>query len=202
MIADKIKIVFLLVFLSYLFVSCCKENIEYYSDSEGGGVKYVYYTQWPTKEKCGPLVWFSRNGDTLKHASYTNNKLNGPYRSFYNNGNVETTAEMKNDMFHGDMTFFYENGQLWFNVRFKENKLWSIMHVYDTSGNEKDFGDLLNGNGSVKTYYPSGELEEEGQFVNGLRQGYWMYYSNNGLLLDSILYTDGVSETGTAKYLY
>ncbi len=71
------------------------------------------------------------------------------------------------------------------------DKLWSIEAVNDSSGNSLDFGKLVNGNGFVKTFYPNGKVETEGNYSEGVKDGYWRFYTDNGIIGDSVFYENG-----------
>ena len=82
----------------------------------------------------------------------------------------------------------YENGNL-------------MTEVYYLNDSVKD--------GLAKSYYPNGNLKEEVSFVNGKRQGKYLFYSENGKLMEDVNFQDDqglgssyfYNETGTlVKY--
>jgi len=62
---------------------------------------------------------------------------------------------------------------------FRYNRKWNGKG-YDTSGNI--IYKLINGNGKIKEYYYDGNLEFEGEYLNGKRNGKGKEYGHNGKL--------------------
>lgn len=48
--------------------------------------------------------------------------------------------------------------------------------------NLKPYNDKKQPHGLWEVYYPSGELDYRGEFINGIRHGPWEYYLPKGIL--------------------
>ena len=77
-------------------------------------------------------------------------QLHGPYTSYYANGRVKSRGGFTRNVALGPWQYFYENG------------------------NPKMAGELrrTGRHGDWKFYYENGQLQSEGAYTDGVRQGY------------------------------
>jgi antitoxin component YwqK of YwqJK toxin-antitoxin module len=143
-------------------------------------------------KRCGDYYYFSYNGDTIVYATYKDDKLEGVVYHYFENGRVQLAMEYKDDVLQGLKREYYSNGRLKSGCTYKDDKLWTIHALYDSTGRPLDFGTLINGNGTVKQYYLDGNLNYVDSFRNGCRHGAWIFYTNTGIVMDSVEYVDGV----------
>ncbi len=180
------KIALILTFC-FLTKGCIRKT--YYMSS--GKIKEKYYINPINGNKSGEYILFSFTGDTLQVGLYKRNLLNGPFISYFENGKVQVESNCLNGLLNGIQREYYINGKLRSEVLFSENRLWEIITACDSTGKLVDFGNIKNGSGIARKYYADGSLEYQGSFFNGLRDGKWYFFSNTGILIDSIVYSDG-----------
>lgn len=120
-----------------------------------------------------------------------NPKYNGNVLSYYPSGKKQATEKFIDGKLNGMCFYYYENEVL------KEQILYSVENLKSTSKMIQK-GDSLgnqfldsNSSGKFKVSYKSG-LEEEGEYINGLKHG--LYKSNNPKLNEIYEdeYKDGV----------
>ena len=79
-----------------------------------------------------------------------------------------------------------------------------MRNSWDSTGNQQ----VKNGNGTFTSWHRNGRIAEEGQFLEGYKQGYWYGYHDNGKPFFRESYQDNrlikgeaITEDGT-KYTY
>ncbi|MEX0966053.1 MAG: hypothetical protein WD077_02365 [Bacteroidia bacterium] len=167
-------VVLLPVLITLFLNSCCSTKKEYYSNYEEKEerLKYIYQINTINGKRCGKFVWLAETGDTIEISYFKKGKLNGISKSFFENGRIQIEVECFNDIFHGTLREYYENGQLRCELLYNLDRLWEIKAVYDSSGNVLNPGNLKEGNGLVKIFYPDGQVQYKGAFEDGVRSGY------------------------------
>lgn len=128
-----------------------------------------------SKDYTGERVKFHgyRTNDTFSIETYARGVLDGPFRIYDENGTLIVRASFNNGKLEGAYEDFYSNGKLRFSYFFHDDRLLDILYVRDSSGTELDFGQIKDGNGIVRNYLEMGQLESQGQYVNGYKEGYW-----------------------------
>ncbi len=114
---------------------------------------------------------------------------NGNFISFHPNGEIAVSGSVKNKKMDGDWNFFDENGKLISTIQYKDSigKIWTIKN--------KDGSVLVqNGAGRSLGYYENGNLLEEGDYFDGLKQGEWKnYFDDDDNTIQGIAnYQDGL----------
>ena len=69
----------------------------------------------------------------------------------------------------------------------------SVKEYFNMEGEPLNYGSFNKGNGRLYTYNKDGDLRKCGIVENGLKVGYWLSYTNAGLM-DSTLYLKGIAE--------
>ena len=128
-----------------------------------------YRTKLFSNSKQGLCNTFDLNGSLILQENYIDGNLEGELKEYYNNGKIKIIVSYKND------------------------RPWNIIDYKDNNGNKLDFGTFKNGNGIIKLYSDDGLLRRSGELKSGLKEGFWLLYSNRGLY-DSILYKHGIKE--------
>ncbi|KXX70886.1 hypothetical protein AVL50_10970 [Flammeovirga sp. SJP92] len=95
---------------------------------------------------------------------------NGVLIDYSEDGKVTSINSTQSHQVEGYYTKFYKNGQLKEHGIMKNTFPWTIFCVYDSLGNSIDFGNIRNGNGTLKLYHNTGELYKIEEYKNGL---YW-----------------------------
>jgi antitoxin component YwqK of YwqJK toxin-antitoxin module len=109
---------------------------------------------------------------------YYQNKVLTRLITFYGNGNKKKESNFKNDgKLFGKQIEYYENG----NKRL-ETFIVGIesvpYHFFNDGASEDKFIDVVTCK-SI-SYYLNGKKKAEGYIVNGMRSGYWLFYSKEG----------------------
>ena len=105
----------------------------------------------------------------------------------YKDGQVESIENFKNGKLNGEFKEFFEDGSLFQVGIFKNGEMKSIRVFYE-NGNLKFEQNLKDRKGKYKGYYPSGQLEEEGEVFQGEKIGVWRYYNEEGKLSSEVTY--------------
>ena len=127
----------------------------------------IFANKFEVQYSCGTiegiLYWDDK---ILINGYYLNAKKNGKGKYYDSDGNLEFEGEyLYNHKRKGKE--YYSNGKLRFEGEYLYDKKW-IGKGYDIKGNK--IYELINGNGSVKEYYPGyGDLSFEGEYLNGKR---------------------------------
>lgn len=122
---------------------------------------------------------------------------------YYENGKIRYEGYFKKGKFDGMGAYFNEEDKMiyqgkWSDGRFHgEGKFTDIVNGvhYEIKWN-KDFtiaNNLLRYKGKGKRYYPNGQVEIEGEFLNGLAEGKGIYYYDNGNIMYQGRYANGIA---------
>ena len=110
-------------------------------------------------------MWIFKWKNARYEGEYLNGERNGKGKEYYKNGDLE---------FEGEYLYgyklkgkYYIDDYLEYEGEFLYNKKYNGKG-YDENGNI--IYELINGNGKVKEYNYKGELEFEGEYLNGKRK--------------------------------
>jgi antitoxin component YwqK of YwqJK toxin-antitoxin module len=101
---------------------------------------------------------------------------NGKYLGYHPNGGIAVFGNIQDKKMTGDWTFFDEEGIARSVMRYEngKGKMWLIRNSY---GNEM----VKNGTGKFVNYFDSGLVEQEGEYMDGLKEGEWfLYFEGDG----------------------
>lgn len=188
-----------LFILIFVFNSCTYTKKKFISENK---ISYSQDVIIFTNIKHGEYRNYDLEGNLVEIANYSFNRLHGKYIQYYSNGNVHLKYNYKKNKVCGIMSVYYPNGNLLGVLEYYKNKLIFIHEYYDINGKKYDV-DFENGNGKVQIY-KNNSLIEEGNYNNGLKEGFWKYYSNTGHV-DSVFFEKGKSKYHTEisiLYLY
>lgn len=121
----------------------------------------------------------------------------GIYQSFYENGQLQMTILYIRNKKTGLGVIYNENGKKREEAQFKNGMLNGIRKIYDTKSDamiiEETYVDD-NFEGPYKAYFPSGQLKQEGQYINGAMNQLWNYYYPSGQLKEAVNFTNNVED--------
>lgn len=101
---------------------------------------------------------------------------NGRFISRHDNGKLAISGNVRNKKMDGDWIFENEDDEGRTFIRYNNGKAF-VMKISDSYGRTL----VENGNGKFATYYQSGLTEQEGEYLNGLKEGKWIsYYEGEG----------------------
>jgi len=178
--------------------------------------------------KSGTWKEFFDDGSIKIEQNYVEGKLNGYQRVYANSGQIEKVSVFQNDsVIETDSTelafaepvetvLFYADSSLKFRGLFRDSVPVGIHRFYNRQGEidsaciYSDFGDLLeigivdeNGRrqGNFKEFFPSGTVKAEGSYTNNLRNGKWIFYTQDQKISQAGIFKDGKFH-GPWKWFY
>lgn len=173
-------------------------------------IKVWYDSVWHETENIGEAQYY-RFGkrDSL-------NRWQGSVRDFYLNGEVQMKGAYKDGMRHGVFRYYSEHNTYESLGRYMDDRAvgrWESYHqngllqsevfynngaytksIWDSLGNQQ----VTNGNGRQITWHANGQIAEEGDYVKGLKQGYWYGYYPSGKQHYQEMYRDDRLVRGVA----
>jgi antitoxin component YwqK of YwqJK toxin-antitoxin module len=176
----KINYILLIVILIFLFscVSKFEERIEYYPSGQ------IY------------VITHLRDG-----------KLDGKYFYYHENGQIGVIGNNKENKPHGKWEYYYPNGQLKAIQFYDDGELVNFDHwtedgeqnIKDGTGNLNnydEFGNLIGIenfknsklNGKCIYYHENGEISHIKFYKMGTPDSTWMFWDENGKLLETRKY--------------
>ncbi len=162
-------------------------------------------------------VFFNEAGDTLQKVSYSMSKKNGYTLNYYQENDADPMVRGRivskelyvNDKKEGLSWYYYLNGALKEEVTFLNNKRNGITREFDEDGTLITLLNYRNGlliererinrrdmqgrkQGTWKTYFENGRLQNEMSFEDDLLTGVYKEYEDNGNLKLFIKYSKGL----------
>jgi uncharacterized protein len=118
-------------------------------------------------QKDGMWTLFHK-GSTAKIAegNYINDKQNGPWIFYHKNGTKSSEGTFEDDQKTGQWFGYYETGE----------KMWEVKYVIRNT----DMGKIGGMEGKKMTYYSSGKVKMEEEYVNAEKTGKSQEYYENG----------------------
>lgn len=139
----------------------------------------------------GLFVYYDEYGQKTSELNYLNGLKEGQSTTYFPTGEIKTQILYHADEYHGDYKQYYEDGTLLLNASFVNGKLRSNAFRYHSNGNTQvEMIIDVKGSGTVKAYYLNGHIREEGQFKEGLQQGDWKQYNQEGEVTHNKFFND------------
>ena len=88
----------------------------------------------------------------------------------------------KGVMFTGIGFLKGKNGQFIAEINYKNGKIHGKRISYNSRGKVLSKDKFKNGIGMMKSFYSNDHIKEKGMINNGIRQGLWSFYNQNGKL--------------------
>jgi antitoxin component YwqK of YwqJK toxin-antitoxin module len=186
-------------------------------DGKPDGYWKTYYPDGGMKTEGNRLnfkldsTWnFYREDSTLERSiTYSEDIKNGPERLYGKRNNVLEEYQNKNGIRDGAAKYFYETGELRKTLTFINNKEEGKSLEYDKDGRIITLITYRNGfiyaeekinrvdangkrTGIWRDLYQNGQVQEDGNWSNGLRNGVFKFYSRKGELEKLEKYEDGI----------
>ncbi|MEI7594395.1 MAG: hypothetical protein WCK02_01510 [Bacteroidota bacterium] len=176
-------------------------------------------------KKQGVWKWFNSSGNVIKEAVYKNDLLNGYYKEFDDNGNLIKILKYKDGIEQVDAPeltkydvkrSYYSTGKVKTIASYKQEKLEGVKREFSEDGSiTKSFiynNGIVIGEGIVdlqglkqgdwKEYYNDGTLKAIGKYINGLKMGDWKYFHANGKSEQEGKYYPAGQPDGIWKWYY
>jgi uncharacterized protein len=144
--------------------------------------------------------WTYENGTTETTGSYNNGKETGLWKYYYDNGVLQKEENYENGAKKGSYRYFDREGKIYADIFVKGGKIDAYKY-YDKAGKVITEGKTNGGRLHYVFYSASRNRIIEGDYVNGLEDGTWKYYYQNGALEYELPYSKGKRE-GVMKYYY
>ncbi len=195
----------------------------YMKEGEPDGYWKTYYENGIIKSKGNrknfelDSIWtfYSDSGKVVLQITYLEGKKNGIRRTFYEDEVIE--ENFTDDVKQGFTYYYYPNGKIRKEVNFVDGleegtgKEYSaddgrvIKMIYYKKGftidieyvNRIDKAGMKQG--KWKFFYPNGVIRLEGEYKNDTKHGYFKEYSEDGNLLLTSKYIDGILQEDVAE---
>ena len=190
------KLILLLLFIP--IVSCKQLSKIYYPK---GNIKEVGFIQKNNKE--GLWKYYDEDGVLSKMGKYKNGKEDGLWEE-YLNGKILQTYYYKLGKLEGNLTTYYtemdENfkshplTQIEIKVTYTNNKLNGIYEDFYIDGKHSEIGLYVNGieEGEWKTFWDNGQLQSIRNYLQGKLNGKYLYYYKDGRFWKEEFYENGI----------
>ncbi len=109
------------------------------------------------------------DGGLMVRHPYVDGQEDGLAVWFDRNGRVMLTEQMRHGKWHGERRTYY-HGQLTWEQHYNMGQLDGVWRRW---------------------WYPNGKLKERGRYVDGYREGEWVWYGEEGAVLGKGVYRDG-----------
>lgn len=168
----KNKIIYILLIINVLFLSC--------------------------KEKGDAVVSYWPNGKVKSELRYKDGKLDGVCKWYYNNGTPSMEAIYSMNVLNGEACRWYENGNVEEKACYKDNKYDGVVEEYNVFGTMVKKETYTDGvlNGMFYQWYDNGNPFVEGEYLDGMMHGGWIMYYPDGSIGSNAVYDKG---TGVQK---
>ena len=166
-----------------------KSSNDYSKNQKDEYVKNIETFSKDISDKIDNIVQFMDLDNKKKLSEF---RENGTHREWYDNGHLKKELCYKNGRLIKESSFNYRGVKS--EEKKYDNENVSIKKWYDNGKlNEEDILALGGSqkNGIWKSYYYHGQLEEEGNYVNGYKNGIWKSYYSDGQLASEINYLEG-----------
>lgn len=136
---------------------------------------------------------FHPNGKLMAEGRYINQQKDGKW-DYYNEKEILVATEFyKEGVKHGSWITYYDNGQVSEEIPWENGQRQGIWKQYYPDGQLKSRAiyqdDRLEG--LAQFYYPSGRSMMSGTYLNSLKEGEWIVFSEDGGTLQREIYDKG-----------
>jgi membrane associated rhomboid family serine protease/antitoxin component YwqK of YwqJK toxin-antitoxin module len=114
------------------------------------------------------------DGKIQMKGAYKDGLSHGVFLYYSHEGKYESAGRYDHESPVGKWEEFHKNGRLQRETYYGDRVF--IKNVYDTAGNPQ----VVNGKGTETSYHPNGIISEQGELIDGRREGIWKGYHPNG----------------------
>ncbi len=147
--------------------------------------------------RVGPLREKYADGSTFRETWYANGQKSGPFKTFHRDGTLATSGQFEDDERVGTWRDF-RNGVVIAEYRYekRDEDVWIYQVNFHANGSKATVSSERNGKpeGTISTWYPSGQRESEGAFADGVQVGVWTSWHANGKLAKRGAFVEGKKE--------
>ena len=140
----------------------------------------------------GPMKKYDSQGRLLSVENFSFGVKHGRYQTYWSNGHLQAEGMIDQGAYVGIHKEYSKNGQIVSEREFRNDRLWSIVGVFDRNGKKLDFGEIVAGNGFVREFDHDGNVTKQGMYREGLKEGDWEFYFPDGRLQGVGTYHGGI----------
>jgi len=153
-------------------------TIGYWKNDKRNGSRKSYFKNgqinktgnYSSDKKEGEWKYYYINEKIEKTGSYVKDKKTGLWKDYYMNGQLKMKGLYVEGNAHGEWKIYHDNGQLYQVRLWEKGKFMDVVSCFDGKGKALNKGTLVNGNGTVISYYKSGTFKDIDNYINGKRQ--------------------------------
>ncbi len=149
-------------------------------------------------EMVGKWEYYFENGKPDRIANYEDDKLNGHVKYYSENGKIASERVYVDDKLEGVSTYYSPEGLPEHKRLYLHDQLQSYSYI-EAAGNEKTV-EVDNETGEIKTFYKNGKPARQFSMNKGLYQNKYIVYYPTGQIYESIEYLNGEVDGETVYY--
>ena len=154
--------------------------------------------------KQGHWIGKYDNGKVKYNGYFKDNHPVGELKRFYDDGIIKAVMNFDNTGKYARAIIDYNNGELAAEGCYYDNQkdsLWKYYSYYSKYLIADEFYQKVKKNGLSRTYFRNGKIAEELEYKDGLMNGIWKQYFDDGILkLESFYVQDERSGSFTTYY--
>ncbi len=141
------------------------------------------------------------DGKIKAEGQYSDNRRTGQWRFYSISGNLEQTGSFNNGRPDGLWSWYYPGGELLREEEYFQGRRDGTLTEYSLTGEVITTGQYADGEKNDYWTFRSGDHNEEGNYIVGLKDGLWKSYYLNGKIKFRGSYIQGNPE-GQHLYYY
>lgn len=147
----------------------------------------------------GTLEMYAESGNLEATYTFVDTKLEGISNLYRDNGELRVSEEYRNDLKHGEYREYHEGGALKIRGEYGEGFRFGKWDFFDEEGKQSSYQlAFINYyearkslDGESAKFHENGFVESAGLKKNGLKDGPWKFYDEQGELVRTVEYKDG-----------
>lgn len=128
----------------------------------------------------GKWIFYYETGEKRSEGIYEKGMKQGAWNFYFKNGKTEQQGNYKDDFAYGSWKWYYLSGMLHREEYYKKGKEDGLSVEYDSTGIVLNQGNYIEGYKTGVWKLWVNDHREEGEFVDGERNGEWLWYMGNG----------------------
>lgn len=119
---------------------------------------------WKNRRQDGLWTEWYENGQKIRTSSYITGSRDGLWTEWHENGQKSSEGTYSGDFRVGDWTWWYENGAKMAEGTFRDGRNMSLVYLHNQYDSLTEFD----------------SVSSEGTWIDGIADGKWTYWFNNG----------------------
>ena len=150
----------------------------------------------------GLWKFYYETGELKEQGRYRNDKREGTWKYYFKDGEIEQVGDFANDLPEGTWRWYYPNKQLRLEEEYVDGFEDGPSVEYSDSGQVIAQGNFVEGFKDGVWVYKIGSIKETGRYFEGEKQGLWrQFYLDNGKVAFEGEYLNGI-ENGYHRYYH